>query len=82
MSFDMRHFADEDAHFDELLSDVKNLLDDPRERFDEYDDPFYEDPPNCYGTVASFDCQFTRCRVRSTCYIAYTNREASRRAWL
>lgn len=58
------------------------IFDDPRERFDEYDDPFYEDPPNCYGTAGSFDCQFTQCRHRRYCYITYTNREASRRAGL
>ena len=58
----------------------EEIYDDPRDRFDVYDDPFYEDPPNCYGTVASFDCEFTRCQFRSTCYIAYTNHEASRRA--
>lgn len=68
--------------FGDLVNDVRDMIDDPRERFDEYDDPFYEDPPNCYGTAGSFDCQFTQCRHRRYCYITYTNREASRRAGL
>ena len=48
--------------FDELVDDVRDMIDDPRERFDEDDDPLREPPPEFWGCCGNCD-EFTRCRI-------------------
>lgn len=47
-----------------------------RDRFDVYDDPFFEEKtkvPTCYGSDHSFCCGALKCPGKGTCYIAYRN---------